>query len=152
MVSDARTQTKTYLDTYLRNAQLTKDDGSTQVTFITQFKDPDYPLSRVFKNPKNVDLIFSIGIPNSTPMMDPLTKAPYGYEEHVPIITSCIDKSGITGTKLLWKAVAEMRYIAETYPEGSQRTIKSQNPAPVNLGSTIIHQQKHIMNYRRDTT
>ena len=47
----------------------------------------------------------------------------YGYEEDVPIEIYCIDKSGITGTKLMWKAERELRHVAETYPEGSRRNL-----------------------------
>lgn len=151
MVADARANNKTYLETYLRNAQLTKDDGSTEVKFIVCYENPDYPMERVFRTPKNVDLIFSIGIPNSSPLPGH-DQVPYGYEEHLPIITDCIDKTGITGTLLLWKAAAELRYIGETYPTGSQRILESQRPETKNLGSTILHEQRHIWNYRRGTT
>jgi len=151
MVQDARQRTKTFVDTYLRNTQLTRDNDSTEVKFITAFGKPNYPLTKVFKS-KKVDLVFSVGVPNSTPMMDPVTQTPYGYEERVPIETFCIDKTGITGTKLQWKAAAELRYITETYPTGSQRSFEAETPNEVNLGSTILYSQRFTLNYRRDTT
>lgn len=150
MVDDARYRTKVWLDTYLSNANLTKDDDSTQVTFITAFGYPDYPLLRVFID-KAVDLVYSVGKPVSTPMMDPLTQSPYGYNEKVPIEITCITKQGVTGLKLLWKAEAELRRIAETNPEGSVRNL-SDSTDITQMMSTIIHGVRVEMTYRRDTT
>lgn len=150
LVQDARQKIKDFLG-YLRNAQLTKDDDSTEVKFIACFGKPDYPITKVFKA-KGVDLIFSVGTPNSTPMMDPVTQTPYGYEEQVPIECVCIDKSGITGTKLRWKAEAELRYVTEEYLAGSLQNVESMSDNDQNLGSTILYSAKYILNYRRDKT
>jgi len=150
MVEDARYRTKVYLETYLRQGQLTRDDGS-HVSFIVAYGYPDYSMTKVFTE-KNVDLIFSIGTPTSTPMMDPVTQAPYGYEEDVPIETGCIDKDGITGTNLKGKAKTELRYVLENYPTGSQRATLREEGNDQRLGSTIIYSDRVIMNYRRDTT
>jgi len=153
LVSDARSQTKTYLTTYLRNAQLTKDDDATQVSFAIIYANPDYRLTLEFYAPYDpVDLLYVIGTPNSTPLMDPVTQKPYGYEEHVPIEIVCIDKTGITGTKLRWKAEAELRYVTETYPTGSLRSLERMGDNDQNLGSTILYSAKYILNYRRDPT
>lgn len=147
--ADARSNTKTWLDTYLRNAQLTKDN-STYTTFITHYDKPNYPLERVFKV-KNVDLTFAIEQPTSEPMIDS-DQTVYGYDEHVGIVTSVVDKVGITGTNLMWKAVRELRYVAETYPLGSHRSFLVEEPKTQNLGSTIIHSVRCVLGYRRDTT
>lgn len=153
MAEDARYRTRVYLThatTGLNNANLTKDDGSTQVNFIVAYGYPDYPLLKVFKT-KGVDLIFSIGEPNASPILGH-NQTPYGYEEHVPIETYCIDKPGITGTKLKWKAEKELRRITETYPTGSQRVLSDRRDNDKRLGSTILYSTQFILNYRRGTT
>jgi len=150
MVEDARYRTKVYLDTYLLNANLTKDDGTTQVSFIVAYADPDYPLIRVF-NDKAVDLVFCVGDPNSEAILDS-DHYPIGYNEAVPITTFCIDKTGITGTKLKWKAEAELRRVCETYPLGSVRSLEKIGDNDQNLGSTILHSREFTLKYRRDVT
>lgn len=150
MVQDARQRTKVYLETYLSASNLTKDNDSTLAKYIIPFGNPDYPITRVFKD-KRVDLIFSIGEPNSRPLMN-FDQTPYGSEEHVPITTFCIDKVGITGTKLKWKAEAELRRITETYPSGSQRSFERRSDRDQRLGSTILYSTEFLLNYRRDTT
>jgi hypothetical protein len=150
MVSDARSRTKVYLDKYLNGSNLTKDDGSS-ASFVVMYANPDYPMVLEFKSPSNVDLIFAIGEPNSTPMIDS-DKSPYGYEEHIPIRICCIDKTGITGTKLKWKAEAELRRVTEVYFLGSLRTMETSRPEDQRLGSTILYSRDFVLNYRRDTT
>lgn len=150
MVQDARQRTKTYLETYLTDSNLTKDDDSSKANYIVAFGMPDYSIIRVFKD-KQIDLIFSIGEPTSTPLMGHDLSA-YGYEEHVPIQTFCIDKSGITGTKLKWKAEAELRRITESYPTGSERSFERRGTRDERLGSTILYSTEFMLTYRRDTT
>lgn len=152
MVDDARQRTKEYLDTYLSNGNLTEDDGTTQVKFAVIWENPPYPIEREFRGSPAVDLLFVVGTPNSSPMMDPVSQVAYGYEEHVPIITQCIDKTGITGTLLRWKACQELRRIIKAYPTGSHRALKEERPSEQHLGSIIVHAQRLVMNYRRDTT
>lgn len=156
MVEDARDRTRDYLlgetnpSTALDPDNLTKDDGTTLAKYIVVYGNPDYPITRVFKD-KRVDLIFSIGEPTSKPLFD-FDQTPYGYEEHVPITTFCIDKTGITGTKLKWKAEAELRRITENYPTGSQRGLERRGDRDERLGSTILYSTEFTLNYRRDTT
>jgi len=152
MVQDARQRTKTYLDTYLRNAQLTMDDGSTQVAFAVIYENPPYSIEDEFRaTSSSVDLLFAIGTPNSSPLLKhDLTT--YGYEEHVPLITQCIDKTGITKTLLRWKACVELRYVAETYPTGSQRVLEEERPFEQHIGSIIVAAQRFVLNYVRGVT
>ena len=141
-VEDARYRTKVYLETYL--------DSDALPNFIVAYGKPDYPMTRVFKT-KGVDLVYSIGEPESTPLLGhDLT--PYGYVEHVPIETYCIDKDNIDGAKLKWQAEAELRRVTETYPTGSLRTLERRGDNDVHLGSTILYSARFILNYRRDTT
>ena len=155
MSADPRTNTKTFLEHAtkgLDNENLTKDDGTTEVDFAVRFAGADYNIKREFHtNTKPVDLLFDIEMPNSTPLPGhDLT--PYNYMEHVPIIISCVDRIGITATKLLWKAVAELRRITRLYPTGSQRLIEEERPTTERLGSTILHSQRVVLSYRRCTT
>jgi hypothetical protein len=124
---------------------------STQVSFIIAYADPDYPLIRVFID-KAVDLVFCVGDPESEAILDS-DHYPIGYKESVPITVWCIDKTSITGTKLRWKAEAELRRICEIYPlGGSIRSLERIRDNDKNLGSTILYSREFIMKYERDTT
>jgi hypothetical protein len=105
---------------------------------------------RVF-NDKNVDVIFTVGEPNSNALKSH-DKTICGYIEHIPITVSAIDKTGITGTKLKWKGEAELRRIDETYPLGSIRLLEKRRDQDKILGSTIMYSTEWILTYRRDTT
>ena len=150
MVDDARLRTKVYLETWLNNANLMKDNDTSQVAFIVAYGNPDYPLTQIF-NDKNVDLVFSIGDPDSEAIADS-DHYPIGYKETVPIIIFCVDKTGITGAKLRWKAEAELRRVIEQHPEGSQRSLEKIRDNDKNLGSTILYSREFALKYVRDTT
>lgn len=150
MPEDARYRTKVYLETYLLNANLTKDDGTTQVTFIVAFSDPDYPLIRVF-NDKAVDLVFCIDDSSTDPEMDS-DHYVIGYNEHVSIIPSCINKIGISGVTLLHKTRTELRRVSETYPFGSLREPTSEKPETERLGSTTLYKLRFSLDYLRNLT
>ena len=147
MSEDARYRTKVYLETYLDGSNLTADDGSTQVKYIVMYANPDYPLERVFID-RYVDLIYAIDQPDSKPLLGH-DQTPYGYEEHVPITIWTIDKIGISGVKLFWKAEAELRRITENFPFGSLRTLDRRRPNTIDLGSTKLYSAEFILNYRR---
>ena len=151
MVNDARTQTKTFIDTYYTAANVTKDDDSTAVNVIVCFGNPEYPITRVFKE-KGVDGVYSVAEPTSEALLDATTQAPWGYRERVPIDVICIDKSGITGTKLKWKMEAELRRITESNPTGSQRSLERRGDADQRLGSTVLYKTRFVLDYVRDTT
>jgi len=151
--NDPRERSKTWIDTYARDAQITKDDGSTQASWACIFEGSPYPLSKEFRAASSpVFGLYVVGEPNSTPMMDPVSQAPYGYEEHVPIYINTVDSTDVTGTALHWKMKAELRYVAETYPTGSLRSVGRETPEPVHLGGMVMYQSRHTLNYRRDTT
>jgi len=96
-------------------------------------------------------VLFCIGEPESIALMD-CFQIPYGYEEFVPIEIKCVDKLGVTGTKMKWTAEAELRRVCETYPTGSQRFLKRIGPNDQDLGSTILYGTQFELSYRRDTT
>ncbi len=143
-VEDARYRTVDYLTdstTGLNSANLPN--------YIIAYGYPDYPMVKVFKT-KGVDLVFSIGEPNSSPLMD-CDQSPYGYEEHVPITIFCIDKDNITGTKLKWQAETELRRICEDYPTGSLRSFERRRDNDQRLGSTILYSTEYMLSYTRGT-
>lgn len=123
---------------------------TTQVSFIVAFTNPNYPLIRVFIE-QGVDLVYCVGEPLSEALND-IDHYPYAYLEHVPILTFCIDKTGITGTELKWKAEAELRRVTEQYPLGSQRSLERMTDKDLTMGSTIIYSREFTLNYRRDLT
>jgi len=94
--------------------------------------------------------LYAIGQPNSEPMMDPTTLAPYGYDERVPAKIYTINSTDVTGTALNWKMEAELRYVAETYPSGSLRSPFGRRSVPIHLGSTILYETEVVIDYRRD--
>ena len=153
MVYDPRYNTKVFLTDAtkgIQNANILKDDGVTQATWIVHFSQPPYPIERVFKGTKNVDIVFSIGMPNSEPLFGG-SNTPYGYREEVPIEISCIKKQGIDGNKLLWNGIAELRRIIENNPKGSLRTLGRMTDTTVG-GSTIIHGVRVVLDYERGIT
>jgi hypothetical protein len=133
-VDDARHRTKVLLE-YLSVTALPK--------FIVAYSKPDYPLTRVF-NDKSVDVVFSIGTPDSTAL-----PVGVGYTENVPITIWCIDKTNITGTKLRWQAETELRRIVETYPTGSLRNWQRLGDNEKNLGSTVLYSVEYVLRYKR---
>lgn len=150
MVSDARTTSRTFLDTYLTAANILEDDGATEAMCIVCFGKPDYPITEVFKQ-NEVDGVYSIAEPDSEPILD-TDLTPCHYRERVPIDIYCIDKPGITGTKLKWQMEAELRRICETYPTGSQRSLERRGDNDRLLGSTMLYSTRFILDYVRDTT
>ena len=151
MAEDARYRTRFYLSSYILDANLTKDDDATEVDWISQYTYPPYPLKRIFFEPKNVDLIFNIDTPVTTPRLD-FDGSIIGYNEKVPILIQCVTKQGITGNKLRWKADAELRRVVETYPLGSYRSISRAEPFDTRMGNWIIYGIKDVLTHERDTT
>lgn len=142
---DARYRTKVYLSTYLNQAALTKDDGSPAV-FAVMYAYPDYALSLEFLAASNpVDVLFLIGKPNTESILA------RRYNEHVPITISAINKTGITGVKLCWKAEAELRRVTDTQPLGSTALCKLETirETTERIGSATIYSTECVMTYRR---
>jgi len=144
-LEDARYRTKVYLQTHISNSYLTKDDDNTQVSFTVMFANPNYLIELEFYAASNpVDLIFCIGTPDSVAL-----PVGVGYIENMPITIWTIDKTGITGTKLRWKAERELRRICEDYPHGSLRTWDRLSDNEQHLGGTVLYSVNYIMRYKR---
>ena len=152
MVADARKMIKDFLDARLSATNMKEDDAVTNASFIVCFDYPTYPLIRVF-NDKEVDLIFSVGKLTNTALTD-YTQAPYGYREMVPIDVCCIDKTGITGVKLLQKAEAELRRVIENYTVGTAEWEDLSEGSDITKfhGRTKIYGVRVILKYVRGIT
>lgn len=146
MVSDARYNTKVWIDTYFNLSNVSKDSGCLGVQVM--YENPNYPMELEFKAPSVVDVIVTIGQPNSTaePSGDQIIRR---YHERVPIKFFAVNKTGVTGVKAIWQVEAELRRIAETYPEGSQRTFNNRRPATQILGSTTVYGSEWELDYWR---
>ena len=153
--TDPRRRTKTWLDTYLNNAALLDDNGD-QIDYLVQFAKPDYDMDRVFgADYKDIDLIYSIYVPQTTPIQD-WNGAIFAYNEQVPIEISAVSKlvggasPGITGTNLVWQGEQELRRISETYYLGSYRTLSKTRESTSQLGTFPLYSSEYILSYERE--
>lgn len=149
MASDPRYRTKVMLDTYWTPSNATDDDDNSLGVQV-MYAYPEYPFEMELKSPSVEDVIITVDQPTSRPMMDPVTEAPRGYEESMPVEIITTDKTGVTAIKALWQAEAEMRRILEEYPRGSLRSLERTRPATKRLGSTVLWSARYVWNYRRD--
>jgi len=140
-MADARSTVKTYLETYLDSDNL----GTS--SFIVCYGLPSYPLTRVF-NTKGRDLIFAVMEPQATTLTG-YAGVGYSYQEHVPIETFCIDKSGVTGTTLKWSAEAELQRITKAYPGANQYALESREDNDKDIGGTKLYSTRFILNFAR---
>lgn len=146
MSEDARYTMKKFLEdatTGLVSTSQTEDDDSTPAYFIVCYEKPDYPMERVYKD-KGVDLLFLIHTPTTR-----TAGVKVRYIEAIPIEIACIDKPGITGTKLRWKAEKELRRVIKLYPLGSFHSMDRSEPSDERLGSATIHSVTLTANIRR---
>lgn len=149
---DPRERTKVYVDTYVRDAQLTKDNDSTQATWACIFSDPPYHLSHEFRAASSpVQGLYVVEMPRSKPLLD-LDQVPYGYDESVPIHICTVNSTSCTGTALNWKMEAEMRYVCENNPTGSQRSFDFSAKHNRDLGGMWLYDREFMLNYRRNIT
>ena len=148
MVYDARDRTKVFMDTYLTAGNIKEDDTITNAAFIVQYSDPPYPMKLVFYGSKNIDVVYSVDTPVSTPHLD-WKKEIYAYTETVPVHINTVDKTGITGTELRWRAEVELRRIVETYPLGSVRTLDRVTKSDKWMGGWLLHGVTYNLAYKR---
>ena len=151
MATDARSRTKIFLDAYWIPENAVDDNGY-GLGMQALYAYPDYPFELELKEPSVVDVIIAIGQETSEPLMDPVSRAPYGYHDHVPCEICAVDKSDVTATKAIHEAAAEMKRILENYPTGSHRQVRRISPTTRRLGSTTVWSAKYEWSYRRDTS
>lgn len=147
--SDARSNTKSYIDVKVRSSQITKNDDSTLASWTCIYEDPPYHLSREFRAASNsVQGLYVVSQPNSTPLIQ-VGRAVHGYDEQVPIHICAVDSTDVTGTVLQWKMEAELRYVLETYPIASYRSLDRRASHDRALGSMWLYDAEFVLNYRR---
>lgn len=153
MVNDPRERTRTWLTTYLRQTQLTWDNDTTSLTFISQFANPPfYYIDNLLFGNKDIDIVYTVQKPSTDPLFDG-DGTIYGYVERVPVWIQCADKKqGRDGNKILWKAEAELRYISETYPMGSFRGLSRSRDITQSFSTWTLLGTEYILAYERDTT
>ena len=141
--NDPRERTKTFLDTYVRDAQITKDDGSTEASWACIFINPPYPLELEFRGASEVQGLYVVG--------QPTTESRLGvrYTEHVPVSIYTVDSTACAGDPLSWKMEAEWRYVIENYPMGSLRDLETRRGEIIDLGSTQLYHIPTVLNYTR---
>jgi hypothetical protein len=148
MADDPRSRTKTFIDTHVTDSNITKDDGTTEASWISKYADPNYPLERVFFSPKNVDGMYLIDTADSTAITD-WKHETYSYEEKLPITANCVTKHGITGNKLRWKMEEELRSIVEDYPVPSVRRFNRLTPQDIRHGLFTVYSVQYNLEYKR---
>jgi len=151
MANDARTNTYTYLDGYVTAGNILEDDDATPATLLICFSGATYPMSLVFFGTKNVDVVYSIGKPTTEPLQGHDMYI-YGYKEIVPITISVVDKTGVTGEQLIWRAEAELRRVVETYPLGSTRELERVTDNTQLFGMTKLYSVTYLLKYKRSKT
>jgi len=144
---------KTYIDTYARAAQITKDDDSTAATFATIWENPPYPLEQgEFRHTTTpVFGLYVIGEPNTTAIMD-FDQIPSHYAEVVPVHVCTVNSADCAGKTLQWKMIAELQYVCEQNPTGSQIGMERREPNDRMVGSVWMYDTPFILSYVRDPT
>ena len=149
---DARSKVKDYLDLRVTASNLTKNDGSTQISYAVIFENPPYHLRHEYRASSSpVQGLYVVGSPATETLLGAST-SPLGYEEHVPIHVATMDSTGCGGEQLRWKMNAELRNVVETYQIGSNTNLLRQRDQTINLGSDPLYDTTWDLSYRRSTT
>jgi hypothetical protein len=146
---------KTYLETYVTDANLTDENGD-EVSWRAIFSEPptriyDYYLRR------NVDLVLAVAVPRIEPLLNS-DQEPYGYIFHIPVTAWCVDKYDnkgvlqVRGATLKWTAELEVRNVLASYPTGSQYGLEDARQVDVELGAEKLYGVELTINYKRSTT
>lgn len=104
--NDPRERTKTWLEAYLSDAAILKDDNATQADWICQFAFPEYNIDRIFDD-KTIDLIVSVEALDGIALYLHSGANIYAFKENIRIHFNAVDKTGITAVNLLDKAKQE---------------------------------------------
>jgi len=143
---------KTYIDTYARAAQITKDDDSTAATFAMIWENPPYPLYQEFRATANAVFgLYVVGEPNTTPLPGML-QTPYGFKEEVPVHVCTVNTVDYAGATLQWKMEAELRYVVQQNPGGSLLTLNRRASHDRMVGSVWMYDNEWVITYKRDLT
>lgn len=151
MVQDARQRTRTWLDAYLDQSNVLKDDGVSQAIFKTMWAFPDYPLKMEFKAPSVICGIYAVGEPESKALIGHDREA-YAYVEEVPIFICAMNKAGATATLVKSQMRIELRRICQEYPTGSIRHLDFVRSEDERFGGETLYKDRLSLRYKRDTS
>ena len=145
--TDPRYRTKDWLDDYISDANITKDDGAAEASWVIITEKPDYSLKREFQD-KNVDVIGYIVNVDSKPMYNHVHYL-YAFNESVTIRFCAVNKTEITAANVLEKFEQEIRHVQSDYPLGSIRNISSIKDNDEDLGGLTMRCRLVTLEYTR---
>jgi len=136
-IDDPRYKIRTLLSASITDANLTRDDDATELTWISFYAPYTIPLPKIFLE-KNVDLIFTVADAEHVET----TLGVSHVAEHVVTIYAIDKYSGgtkiITASLVLWKATKELRSVFKENPWGSLRSFVEDHIETEDVGTTII--------------
>ena len=137
---DSKQWLKELVEDELNPNALTKDNGSTKAKYVVIFALPPWIILTDYLKTNNYDVVFPVQQQIVTPTR---------HHQHVPIHYVglytvgiwCIDKPGITGEKLRWKAWLELKRIFEENPvyHAQPQVIKAVRDKDAKYGETILY-------------
>jgi hypothetical protein len=151
-LTDPRTSIKTLLAAQITDANLTRDDDATELSWISVFGPYEEHLTRVFFD-KSVDLIFVID--DAVRVTTTLGVSHVGEYPVTPYAIDKYDSSGtriITATLVLWKATEELRRVFLENPWGSLRTLTEDRAEPHDFGGTKVWSKPCLIEYKTYST
>jgi len=147
-LSDPRSSIKSLLEAQITDANLTRDDDATLLSWIAIFGPYEEHLTKVFFD-KSVDLIFTID--DATTATTTLGVSHIG---EYPVIPYAIDKYNSSGTRIitatlvLWKATKELRRVFLENPWGSLRALKEDRVEVHDFGDTRVWSKPCWIEYK----
>ena len=147
IVTDVRNRMKTWLDYPTWLPTIYEDNGSTAASRIVMFAKPDYSWWREFVT-NSVDAIAYVEQVDCKARTTP-DKYPYAFDESASIRICAVNKTGITGTRLVEAFEQAIRKVATDHPTGSIRTIDSIQNKDEDLGGITLFSRSITIKYAR---
>ena len=133
--TDIRYRQKLYLEDYITDSNIKKDDGVTNATYVLLFAGVDYPLSLEFVD-NNIDLIICIDaetVKDDPSLRSAIDRCYFAFREFATITFFAMNKSGLTATNLIEQAEQEIKHVFTDHPLGSVRNISDIKKNPVDI-------------------
>ena len=154
-LSPARHKTKEFIDDYCRDAQLTKDDDSTEASWACIWANPPYHLHHEFRAAANaVQGLYVLSKEVKTPLIG-IRKTAHHYALSVPTHILTVDSTDCTGEFLAEKMEEELEYIyrTEASAAGSKRMPERvHEPREMYLGGMKVIDIEYRLHYWRRIT
>jgi hypothetical protein len=151
VADDVRKTLKDLITAHINPIVITKDDNVTMATYIIEYESPPWIILQDFIITQGYDLVFTVGRTLVTPKRF-LQGVPLIYDGRYPVSTWCVDKTGITGTKLKWKADEELERVFEDNPGTFSQAIDLSQDDDHVLGSVMLYNTRHIIKHKRYRT